>query len=122
MSTHEGQTLEQRITALESLIRKQRFALLAIPVVALLLGAAASQVADWKGKSVTTEKLILVDSDGKERGAWFVQDSEPVIEFYHKDHSLILNAGVSPDNRVGFIQFFDAQGNFKTGFGGNAVK
>ena len=41
--------------------------MLGLPAVALLVGASADQVADWKGKSVTTEKLHLVDAEGKSR-------------------------------------------------------
>ncbi len=123
MQTHDEHTdLAGRVTHLERQNRRQRLALVALPLVALLLGAAAQQVNEWKGKSVTTEKLILVDDDGKERGAWYVRKGEPVLEFYNKDHSLILNAGKSPDNGVGFIQFFDEKGKFKGGVGGNALK
>ena len=123
MQTHDEHTdLAGRVARLERQNRRQRLALVAIPLVALLLGAAAQQVNEWKGKSVTTEKLILVDGDGKERGAWYVHKGEPVLEFYNKDHSLILNAGKSPDNGVGFIQFFDDKGKFKGGVGGNALK
>lgn len=122
MSLNQQPTLEGRITLLERQNRRQRRALLAVPLVALILGAGAGQVADWKGKSVTAEKFILVDTDGKERGAWFVNEGEPVLEFYNKDHSLILNAGRSPENGVGFIQFFDSKGEFQGGLGGNALK
>jgi hypothetical protein len=115
-------TLESRIDRLERQNRRQRWLLLGLPAIALLLGASAAQVADWKGKSVTTEKLILVDGDGKERGAMYISKGEPVLELYNADHSLILNAGKSPDNKVGFIQFFDDKGKFKGGVGGNALK
>ena len=122
MLSHQHQTLEARLTLLERQNRRQRRALLAVPLVAVLLGAAAGEVADWKGKSVTAERFILVDSDGKEQGAWFVHQGDPVLELYNKDHSLILNAGKSPENGVGFVQFFDAKGEFKGGVGGNALE
>lgn len=122
MSAVDPLLLEQRVAALERQNHRQRVALWAVPLIALLLGAGAAQMADWKGKSVTTEKLILVDGDGKERGAWYVHKGQPVLEFYNQDHALILNAGKSPDNGVGFIQFFDEKGKFKGGVGGNALK
>lgn len=64
----EEASLALRVARLERQNRRQRLVLLALPVVGLLLGAA--QVADWKGRSVTTEKLILVDSNGNERGSF----------------------------------------------------
>jgi len=115
-------SLESRVEGLERQNRRLRWLLLGLPVVVALLGASAFQVSEWKGKSVTTEKLILLDGDGKERGALYVHKGEPVLELYNKDHSLILNGGKSPENGVGFIQFFDGQGKFKDGVGGNALK
>jgi hypothetical protein len=115
--------MDQRIENLERQNQRLRRALLLSPVAALLLGAGAVEVKDWKGKSVTAEKFILVDSNGRERAALFTgKGAEPVLEFYNKDHSLLLNAGKSPDNGVGFIQFFDSTGKFKGGQGGNALK
>ena len=77
-------TLESRVEQMERLNRRQRWLLLGLPAITLLLGASAAQVADWKGKSVTTEKLILVDGDGKERGVWYVHKGEPVLELYKR--------------------------------------
>jgi hypothetical protein len=45
-----------------------------------------------------------------------------VLEMYNSDHSLIMNAGKSPENGVGFVQFFDSAGKFKGGAGGNALR
>ncbi len=118
----ECESLEMRLTRLERQNRIHRWLLLGVPVICLSLGATAAQMGEWKGKSVTTEKLVLVDGEGKERGALYVHNDEPVVELYNKDHSLILNAGKSPDNGFGFIQFFDAKGKFKGGVGGNALK
>jgi hypothetical protein len=117
-----SRSLASRVEGLEQQNRRLRWLLLGLPAGALLLGASAAQLADWKGKSVTAEKLILVDGNGKERGALYVHGGEPVLELYNKDHSLILNAGKSRDNGVGFMQFFDGQGTFKGGVGGNALK
>lgn len=115
-------TLAARIEWLERQTRRQRWLLLGVPLLALVLGASAAQMADWKGKSVTAERLVLVDGDGAERAALYVHKGEPVLEMYHKDHSLILNAGKSPDNGVGFVQFFDGKGAFRGGVGGNGLK
>jgi hypothetical protein len=123
MSTRIQPTLAQRVEALERQNRRLRRALLLVPVAALLLGAGAAEVKDWKGDSVTAKKFILVDDGGKERAALLTdKDGNPVLEFYNKDHSLLLNAGKSPDNGVGFIQFFDGKGKFKGEVGGNALK
>jgi hypothetical protein len=115
--------LEQRVEKLERQNHRLRLALLLVPVAALLLGAGAGELKDWKGKSATAEKFSLVDADGKERAALFAgKDGEPVLEFYNKDHSLLLNAAKSPDNGIGFIQFFDSKGKFRGGAGGNAIR
>ena len=118
----EMQSIVDRMDCLERKNQRLRWLLVSLPVLALFLGAAADDVVDWKGKSVTTEKLILVDGDGKELGSWSGHKGAPVLEFYNKDHSLLLNAGKSPDNGVGFVQFFDENGKFKGGVGGNALK
>jgi hypothetical protein len=124
MSSHNRPTLEQRIEDLERQNRRLGWWLLLAPVAALLLGAGAAEVKDWKGKSVTAEKFILVDADGKERAAVLLtgKDGEPALELYNKDHTLLLNAGKSEVNGVGFIQFFDGSGKFKGGVGGNSLK
>jgi hypothetical protein len=116
-------TLEQRVQNLERQNRRLRWALLFLPIAGLVLAAGVAQVKDLVGQSVTAQKFILIDGDGRERAALFTSKAaEPVLEFYNKDHSLILNAGKSPENGVGFIQFFDSAGKFKGGVGGNAIK
>ena len=62
----ESESLEARLNRLERRCRWQSRLMIALPVVGLMLGASASQMADWKGKSVTTEKLTLVDAQGKD--------------------------------------------------------
>jgi hypothetical protein len=114
--------LAERVASLERQNRWQRRAMVAVPLVALLLGAAVAQVDEWKGKSVRTEKLFVLDEEGKERIGLYVHKGEPVLEVYNKDHSLLLNAGKSLENGVGFLQFFDSQGKFKGGVGGNSLK
>lgn len=112
----------KRIEQLERKIHVVIMTLIVLPSLAFLLGAVANQII--RAKSVTTQKLVVVDANGKERAAIYLDDNlnEPVIELYNEDHSLILNAGKSPENGVGFIQLFDKAGKFKTGYGGNAVK
>ena len=123
MSVQDQPTLEQRVKKLERQNRRLRRLLLLAPIAALLLGAAAAELKDWRGDSITAKKLVLIDRDSTDRAALFTnKDGDPVLEFYNKDHSLLLNAGKSPDNGVGFVQFFDGKGQFKGGVGGNALK
>jgi hypothetical protein len=116
-----GASNDDRIARLERKVKNMSACVFVLPAVALLVGAAANDMI--RAKSVTTEKLVIVDTDGKERAAIYCNDKqEPIFEMYNVDHSLIVNAGKSPDNGVGFVQFFDAAGKFKGGVGGNAVK
>lgn len=109
-----------RIAELERKMKRIVACVVILPAIAFLLGAAANDIVT--AKSVTTERLVIVDGNGKERAAIFCLRQEPVLEMYNADHSLILNAGKSPDNGVGVMQFFDSAGNFKGGVGGNAFK
>jgi hypothetical protein len=112
---------DDRIARLERKLRTITASLFILAPLALLLGAAANDMI--KVKSVTTQKLVILDADGKERAAIFCNDKqEPILEMYNADHSLIINAGKSPENGVGFVQFFDSTGKFKGGVGGNALK
>jgi hypothetical protein len=117
---------DDRIARLERKLRTITASLFILAPLALLLGAAAAAAAAndmIKVKSVTTQKLVILDADGKERAAIFCNDKqEPILEMYNADHSLIINAGKSPENGVGFVQFFDSTGKFKGGVGGNALK
>lgn len=118
--SESASSVSDRIALLERRVRRLTAGLVLVPACALLVGAAANEVI--RTKSVTTERLIIVDSAGMERAALYCGDKqEPVLEFYNADHSLILNAGKSPDNGVGFLQYFDASGKFKGGVGGNSV-
>jgi len=110
-----------RIAELERKMKRIMASVIILPALAFVLGAAANDMI--KAKSVTTERLVIVDANGKERAAIYCGDKqEPVLEMYNADHSLIINAGKSPDNGVGFVQFFDSAGTFKGGAGGNALK
>lgn len=110
-----------RIAQLERQMKRTMVCVIFLPALAFLLGAAANDMI--KAKSVSTERLVVIDANGKERAAIYCNDKqEPVFEMYNTDHSLIVNAGKSPDNGVGFMQFFDAAGKFKGGVGGNALK
>ena len=110
-----------RIAQLERNLKRIMGCIIVLPAFAFLLGAAANDMIT--AKSVTTERLLIVDANGKERAAIYCDGKqEPVLEMYNANHSLILNVGKSPDNGVGFIQFFDSAGRFKGGAGGNALK
>jgi hypothetical protein len=114
-------SIDDRVARLERRIRNLFILLLAIPALAFLLGAAANDV--LKAKSVTTQKLVIVDPKGRDCAAFYVsKKGEPVFEMYNQDHSLLLNVGKSDDNGFGFIQFFDNEGKFKGGVGGNALE
>ena len=90
-----------------------------LPILAFTLGAAANDA--LRTKSVTTESLAIVDAEGKTRAAIYVgKNKQPVFEMYNENESLLLNAGKSRDNGIGFIQFFDSDGDFKAGVGGNS--
>jgi hypothetical protein len=60
------ETIDARLVAIERQCRLQRIALIVIPVALLALGAAADSES-WKGKSVVTEKLTVVDGEGRQR-------------------------------------------------------
>ncbi len=111
-----------RIAQLERKMKRIVACVISLPAIAFLLGAAANDMI--KAKSVATERLVIVDANGKERAVICCtgDKQEPVFEMYNADHSLILNAGKSPDNGVGCVQFFDSVGKFKDGVGGNALK
>ena len=65
-----SRSVESRVQQLEKQNRLQRWLLLGVPAVFLLLGASTNEVLDWRGKSLTAEKLVLVDGEGKERGSF----------------------------------------------------
>jgi hypothetical protein len=69
--------LSDRVDRLERQNRRLRFALSGLPLVALLLGAGSLQVDDWKGKSVTAERFVLVDSHGQRRAALLMEKDGP---------------------------------------------
>jgi hypothetical protein len=123
MSSETPLSLEQRVATLERQNRQLRRILLLAPIATLLLGAGAADIKDWRGTSITAKKFLVVDGNGTERAALFTnKNDDPVLELYNKDHSLLLNAGKSPDTGVGFVQFFDGNGRFKSVTGGNALK
>jgi hypothetical protein len=74
---------------LERQNRRQRWLLLALPFLALVLGA---QAADWKGKSIITEKLVLVDADGKERGSFATGKSGSYLNLHDGKGKLRIQA------------------------------
>jgi len=114
-------TIESRLARLEQKDRRRRILLVLVPFMAFGLGAAANDV--LKAKSVTTEKLVIVDEAGKPRATLYAnKQGDPSLELYNPDGSLLLNLARSDDNGIGCIQFFSKEGKFKGGAGGNALK
>src|SRR5262245_42586498 len=122
MATDNLKSLETRIEALERRSRWQRLALFGVPCLALLLGAAMAPPPDVRARTVVADKVVIVDEEGRERGVWQVHNGHPAFQMYHKDHSLILNAGKSPENGIGMMQFFDDKGKQRSYVGGDRAK
>ena len=115
-------SVEERIAKLELSSRRLKLGLLMIPLLAFGLGAAANDA--LKAKSVTTEELVIVDDAGERRASLFSnpKSGDPHLELYNADGTLLLNLARSDDNGIGCIQFFNKDGKFKGGAGGNALK
>lgn len=116
--TATSATLEERLQRLERQCTRLKLVLFALPLVAGILGAAAADMADWKGKSVTTEKLTLVDSNGKARAMLQLTAEGPTFTLLNDDQSQLVSIGKSKSTRVGAIYFYDDRGNFATQEGG----
>jgi len=110
--------MDERLQRLERQCTRLKLALIAVPLLAGILGAAAADVADWKGKSVTTEKLTLVDSTGRARAVLQVSADGPTFALLNDDQSQLVTIGKSKTTRVGAVYFFDDRGNFATQEGG----
>ena len=109
--------MDERLQRLERQCKRQRLALIALPLVAVLLGAAADDVADWKGKSVTTERLTLVDANGKTRATLQVGNEGASFRLLNDDSTPLVTISKSK-NRVGAINFYDDRGDFVEQEGG----
>lgn len=107
-----------RIQRLERQCTRQRWALILLPLLAGALGAAAADVADWKGKSVTTEKLTLVDANGRPRATLQLDNDSASFRLLNDDQSPLVTIGKSKSTRIGTINFFDDRGNFAVQEGG----
>ena len=113
-------SMEDRIAKLERSSRRLKLILVILPLLAFALGAGANEA--MQAKSLTTEKLVIVDDAGKPRAALYSNvKGDPNLEFYNADGSLLLNLARSDDNGIGCIQFFSKEGKFKGGAGGNAL-
>lgn len=110
--------LEERVQRLEKQCFRQRLALVALPLAAALLGAAAADMADWMGKSVTTEKLTLVDANGRARAVLQLGAEGPTFALLNDDQSPLVSIGKSKSTRIGAVYFYDDRGNFATQEGG----
>ena len=92
-------SLEDRIAKLETAGRRLKATLMMVPLLAFTLGAAANDAS--KAKSVTTEKLVIVDDAGKTRAALYSNESgDPSLELYNPDGSLLLNLARSDVNEI----------------------
>lgn len=120
MTSHTANltTMDARLDRLERRCVRLKLALIAFPFIAAILGAAAADMADWKGKSVTTEKLTLVDSNGKARASLQLTAEGPTFALLNDDQSQLVTIGKSKSTRVGTIYFYDDRGNFATQEGG----
>lgn len=112
-------TIDERLQRLERKCTRLKLALIALPLVAGILGAAAADIADWKGKSVTTEKLTLVDATGKARAVLQLSAEGPTFTLLNDDQSQLVSIGKSKSTKVGAIYFYDDRGNFATREGGH---
>ena len=101
--------------------RRQRWALLTLPAIALLVGAAAPGVLE--GKQVVAEEVILKDKNGKIRVrlAADLEGNGPQLYLLSAKEKTVLAAGQNKDNGVGFVEWH-ADGEFKGGVGGNSIK
>lgn len=116
--TAHSATVDERLQRLERQCTRLKLALFALPLLAAFLGAAAADMADWKGKSVTTEKLTLVDANGKARAVLQLSAEGPTFALLNDDQSQLVSIGKSKSTRVGAIYFYDDRGNFATQEGG----
>ncbi len=116
--TTNSATIDGRLQRLERQCTRLKLALIALPLVAVILGAAAADMADWKGKSVSTEKLTLVDSNGKPRAVLQLTAEGPSLSLLNDDQSQLVLIGKSKSTRVGAIYFYDDRGNFAIQEGG----
>lgn len=111
-------TTDERLLRLERQCTRLKLALFAMPLLAGVLGAAAADMADWKGKSVTTEKLTLVDATGRARAVLQLGADGPTFGLLNDDQSPLVTIGKSKSTRVGAVYFYDDRGNFATQEGG----
>jgi len=116
-----SQTLASRVERLERQNRRMRWLLFTLPGVALLAGAAGPGV--WEGKQVVAEEVVLKDKNGKIRVrlAADLEGNGPQLYLLSAKEKTVLAAGQNKENGVGFVEFH-AEGEFKGGIGGNAVK
>lgn len=119
----ESRSLEMRVGCLERQNHRMRWLLLVLPLVALVLGAAAQDV--WEGKRVVAEEVLLKDRNGNVRlrlvGDHVQGDGGPIILLLSADGKQVLAAGQNQENGVGYVEYYSA-GEFQGGIGGNAVK
>ena len=95
-------SIDARFAAIERQCRLQRFALIVIPLAFLAVGAGADTTS-WRGKSIVTEKLSVVDGEGRERiRLAYTEKGEPYLNLIDPDKKLgILLHLVGNEDPVG---------------------
>ena len=141
--TKTANAMEARMAAVERQCRLQRIALLVVPILVFAIGAAADSES-WKRKSVVTQKLAVVDDEGRERillgytdkkepyfrlmdGAektdillHLVDNEDPVGTFRGKRGS--AHIGLNEKNDRPMVELVDENGKLFWGQGGNTLK
>ena len=109
---------DERLQRLERQCTRLKLGLIALPLLAGILGAAAADMVDWKGKSVTTERLTLVDANGRARAVLQLGTEGPTFALLNDDQSPLVSLGKSKSTRVGATYYYDDRGNFVAQEGG----
>jgi hypothetical protein len=134
---NQGPALEQRVNQLEKESRRLKLLLIALPALALLLGAE-SQLPQSDHKTVKAEKFVLVNSNGEERALLFTRDdfarlalldekgaqrvelransktehekSGAHLQLSAENGEPVVTAGASDANGIGYVDFYDGAG------------
>ena len=119
---HPASSLADRVQKLELQCRRLKLSLIGLIIVTLSLGSLSIQTTDLKGKSVTTEKLILQDASGKVRGTWTLVGASPYLTLLNEDQTPLVFIGKCPDTSAGCVSCFDSQGRLAVGLGGKTAE
>ncbi|MCI0463859.1 MAG: hypothetical protein L0Z62_43550 [Gemmataceae bacterium] len=94
------QALADRMNRLEQQNRHLRWAVVALPVVGLLLGAATASN-DGEGKTVTAEKFVLQDANGKTRAVLTNEKDGPHFMLFHETDKPAIHLAANGDKEPG---------------------